>query len=156
LYARYRYLDFRGMGMADRVPLQLPVTEMYVPLKAWDGIPSEDTRPHAMPVRARKITGAVTENNSERLSGITPLLDLMKEHRGLVILGDPGAGKTTLLKYLTVLLATGRGAEVGLDRRLPVLVPISAYAEVLSKQDVPLQVFMADYYRNRSIDLPLH
>ena len=31
---RYRYLDFRGMGVTDRVPLRLPLIEMYVPLKA--------------------------------------------------------------------------------------------------------------------------
>lgn len=32
LVDRYRYLDFRGMGISDRVPLRLPLLEMYVPL----------------------------------------------------------------------------------------------------------------------------
>ena len=30
----YRYLDFRGMGMSDRVALKLSLLDMYVPLKA--------------------------------------------------------------------------------------------------------------------------
>ncbi|HHH42155.1 MAG TPA: hypothetical protein ENK56_09160, partial [Chloroflexi bacterium] len=34
LVARYRYLDFKGMGISDRVPLRLPLLEMYVPLQA--------------------------------------------------------------------------------------------------------------------------
>ena len=29
-----RYLDFRGMGMSDRVALKLSLLDMYVPLKA--------------------------------------------------------------------------------------------------------------------------
>jgi len=34
LVERYRYLDFKGFGVSDRVPLRLPLLEMYVPLKA--------------------------------------------------------------------------------------------------------------------------
>src|SRR6185312_11436975 len=34
LVERYRYLDFKGLGVSDRVPLRLPLLEMYVPLKA--------------------------------------------------------------------------------------------------------------------------
>ena len=40
LLTRYRYLDFRGMGMSDRVALRLPLTEMYVPLKARIEMPA--------------------------------------------------------------------------------------------------------------------
>jgi len=31
LVDRYLYLDFKGMGVNDRVPLRLPLVEMYVP-----------------------------------------------------------------------------------------------------------------------------
>jgi len=155
LYTRYKYLDFKGMGMSDRVPLQLPVAEMYVPLKARIELPDGDTWSQELRLAGRKMTKEEAENIGERQSGPQPVLDLLTRHAGLVVLGDPGAGKTTFLKYLTVLLALDRGAEVGLDRRLPVLVPLSAYATALAQQDVALQAFMGDYYRSRGIDLPL-
>lgn len=154
LYTRYKHLDFKGMGMADRVPLQLPVAEMYVPLKARVELPDGETWSHELRLAGRTMTKEEAENIGERLSGPQPVLDLLKRHAGLVILGDPGAGKTTFLKYLTVLLALDRGAEGGLDRRLPVLVPLSAYATALAQHDVSLQAFMGDYYRSRGIDLP--
>src|ERR1044071_32847 len=31
LVDRYRHLDFRGMGVSDRVPLRLPLLDMYIP-----------------------------------------------------------------------------------------------------------------------------
>ena len=43
LVNRYRYLDFRGMGMADRVALRLPLTEMYMPLTARIELPAGET-----------------------------------------------------------------------------------------------------------------
>jgi energy-coupling factor transporter ATP-binding protein EcfA2 len=155
LYTRYKHLDFKGMGMADRVPLQLPVADMYVPLKARIELPEGETWSHELRLAGRKMTKAEAENIGKRFSGPQPVLDLLKRYTGLVILGDPGAGKTTFLKYLTVLLALDRGAELGLDRRLPVLVPLSAYATALAQQDVSLQAFMGDYYRSRGIDLPV-
>jgi CRP-like cAMP-binding protein len=36
-------LDFKGMGMSDRVPLRLPLTQMYVPLKARIELPEGET-----------------------------------------------------------------------------------------------------------------
>ena len=155
LYTRYKYLDFKGMGMADRVPLQLPMADMYVPLKARVELPDGEAWSHELRLAGRKMTKAEAENIGERFSGPQPVLDLLRRHAGLVILGDPGAGKTTFLKYLAVLLALDRGAKVGLERRLPVLVPLSAYATALAQHDVSLQAFMGDYYRSRGIDLPV-
>ena len=40
LVDRYRYLDFKGMGMSDRVSFSLPLAAMYVPLKARVQLPS--------------------------------------------------------------------------------------------------------------------
>ena len=48
-----------------------------------------------------------------RLSEPQPVLELLKQHDGLIILGDPGAGKTTFLKYLALRLA----GELGIRRR---------------------------------------
>src|SRR5947199_6362867 len=43
LVERYRYLDFRGMGISDRVPLRLPLLDLYVPLKARVQTPEGET-----------------------------------------------------------------------------------------------------------------
>ena len=84
-----------------------------------------------------------------------PVMELLQENDGLIVLGDPGAGKTTFLKYVAVRLALGEGEALNLGTRLPVLLPLSAYANALAEQDVPLDCFMADYYRSRGVDLPL-
>ncbi len=78
-----------------------------------------------------------------------PVLELVQRFDGLVILGDPGAGKTTFLKYLALHLALGQGESLGLGGRLPILAPLSAYANELQTHDVRLDDFVASYYRGR-------
>ncbi|MDW8319680.1 MAG: NACHT domain-containing protein, partial [Anaerolineae bacterium] len=153
--ASYRYLDFRGMGMGDRVALRLPLLEMYVPLKARVERPQGETWARDLRLAGRRPTAEEAEAMGERLSEPTPVLDLLQRHDGLVVLGDPGAGKTTFLKYVALHLALGREADLGLSPRLPVLAPLSAYANALAVRDTPLDRFIADYYRERGIDLPL-
>ena len=80
------------------------------------------------------------------MSELQPVLKILQKQAGLVILGDPGSGKTTFLKYLTLMLASGKGDELGLGERLPILVPLSAYANALSeKKFVRLDDFIADF-----------
>lgn len=153
LLERYRYLDFRGMGMADRVALQLPLTGMYVPLKARIELPKGDTWARDLLVAGRKVSEDEVESMGERLSEPRPVVDLLKQYDGLIILGDPGAGKTTFLKYLAVTLAMGVGAALGLDGRLPILVPLSAYANAIDKHDKALPDFLGDYYKALGIPL---
>ena len=149
---RFRYLDFKGMGVYDRVPTRLPLLEMYVPLKARIELPKGETWTRQLHVAGRKIGAKEAEIIDHRLSEPVPVLDLLKQHDGLIILGDPGAGKTTLLKYITLRLALGEGEALGLGPRLPVLLPLSAYANALSIRNVPIDHFIADYYRDRGID----
>jgi formylglycine-generating enzyme required for sulfatase activity len=155
LYTRYRVLDFKGMGMADRVPLQLSIEQMYVPLKARVQMPEGETWARNLLLAGRRVTKEETAVMGERLSEPLPVLDLLQKYAGLVILGDPGAGKTTFVKYLTVMLALGQGEILGLGGRLPVLVPMSAYANSLAQQDVALQDFVIDSFRVRGIDVPV-
>ncbi|MGQ9628076.1 MAG: SUMF1/EgtB/PvdO family nonheme iron enzyme, partial [Anaerolineae bacterium] len=68
---------------------------------------------------------------------------------------DPGAGKTTFLKYLALKLAAGEWDELGLGAYLPVLVPLSAYANELAGRDVRLDDFIAGYFHHLGADLPI-
>ncbi len=154
LIERFRYLDFKGMGVNDRLPLRLPLLEMYVPLKARVETPEGETR-ERLNIAGRPQTKEETEAIGQRVSSLQPILDLLSENGGLIVLGDPGAGKTTFLKFLALSLATGQGAALGLKARLPVLLPLSAYANALADEDVRLDRFIARYSEERGVDLPL-
>jgi len=153
LLNRFRYLEFRGMGMADRVALQLPLTEMYVPLRARMEAPRGETWARELMLAGRKTSEEEAAAIGQRLSEPQPLTDLLASHDGLIILGDPGAGKTTFLKYLTLRLAAGEGEMVGLGKRLPILAPLSAYANALADGEVAFQDFLGDYYRTQNVPL---
>src|SRR6185436_4760675 len=58
----------------------------------------------------------------------------------VVILGDPGSGKSTLLKYLALRLAEELFAP------LPILVPLNAYADALTRGDINLQHYLPIYF----------
>jgi hypothetical protein len=128
LLDRYRFLDLKGMGVSDRIPLRLALLEMYVPLKARIEMPDGETWTRDLRLAGRKASAEEISAIGQRLSEPQPVLELLQRHNGLIILGDPGAGKTTFLKYLTLQLAQGQGTELGLGHRLPVLLPLSAYA----------------------------
>ncbi|MBI1294700.1 SUMF1/EgtB/PvdO family nonheme iron enzyme [bacterium] len=156
LVDRYRYLDFRGMGISDRVSLRLPLDEMYVPLKARIELPEGETWARQLRLGGRTPTEEEAEAMGQRLSEPRPLLELLTQNDGLIVLGDPGAGKTTFLKYLTLLLASGKTGQTQLTPRLPILISLSAYANALADKDIPLDRFIAGYFRDRGIDLPLN
>lgn len=153
---RYRFLDFKGMGVSDRVPLRLPLLEMYVPLKARVQTPEGETWAREMRLAGRKVTEEEAEAMGQRVSEPQPVLELLEKSSGLVILGDPGSGKTTFLKYLALCLATGQVKSLGLEARLPILVPLSAYANALAraKKDLSLDLFLPRYFEERDPDLP--
>lgn len=152
----YRYLDLRGMGVSDRVPLRLPLLDMYVPLKARREAPAGETWERQLRVAGRQASPEELEGLGERLGAPLPVLELLQKHDGLILLGDPGAGKTTFLKYLALMLATGQGDALGLGTRLPVLLPLAAYANTLAEEDMPLVRFISRYYQEkRGVELPI-
>lgn len=155
----YRCLDLRGMGVSDRVPLRLPLLEMFVPLKARREAPlgeTPDRESRELRLAGRRPGAEEIEGMGERLGGPMPVLDLLKAHDGLILLGDPGAGKTTFLKFLALTFASGQGEALGLGARLPVLLPLAAYANALAEADVPLVRFIACYYQEeRGVGVPL-
>jgi len=146
LLERYRYLDFKGMGISDRVPLKLGLINMYVPLKARIEIPKGETWNRELKLAGRKVSDEETDFMEKRLGEPAPIIKLMEQHDGLIVLGDPGAGKTTLLKYLTLELVEGRGHAVNLNGFLPILFPLSAYED---HTDMLLFDFIIDHYSKR-------
>jgi formylglycine-generating enzyme required for sulfatase activity len=156
LVDRYQFLELKGMGVSDRVSLQLPLLEMYVPLKARVEMPEGDTWARDLRLAGKRLIEEEAEAIGQRLSEPQPVLEMLQENDGLIVLGDPGSGKTTFLKYVALSLATGVGGDsLGLEPRLPVLAPLSAYAAAIKEEDVPLTDFIAGYYQHRGVELPL-
>ena len=144
LHDRHRFADFKGMGVANRVPLRLDLADLYVPLKARIELPQGETWSRDLLYAGRPIPDEDRAALGDRLSQPVPVVDLLQRHAGLVILGDPGSGKTTFLKHLTVRVATGQHP----DKRLPVVAPLSAYANAIAGQDVPLEEFIPRHFQN--------
>jgi len=179
LYDRHSFLNLKGMGVSDRVPLRLPLLDLYVPLKARLTLPEGETwqRVGRLVKSVLSATGMIRpegegwqqdlelagrpfskEDQTEltgRLGEPQLALKLLQKHDGLIILGDPGAGKTTFLKMLALRLALGQSEAVGLKQRLPLLAPLSAYANALAASDVRLDDFIAAYFRDIGSDLPV-
>ncbi len=160
LLDRHRYLQLKGMGVHDRVPLQLPLLELYVPLKARLEMPEGETWPRHLQVAGRSLEQSDTDAGepilTDRLSGPVPVLSLLSQHAGLIILGDPGAGKTTFLKMLALQLALGRGEQLGIGERLPLLASLADYANTLSTNPtLRLDQFIAATYQASGLDQPL-
>ncbi|HNN12414.1 MAG TPA: SUMF1/EgtB/PvdO family nonheme iron enzyme [Anaerolineales bacterium] len=150
---RHYYLSLKGMGVSDRVPLKLKLLDLYVPLKARMELPEGDTWKRDLSLAGRDIT----DNEQEILhfGDPVPLLDVMKKHSGVIVLGDPGAGKTTFVKYLALRLARGEGKKVELDDYLPILLPLAAFANALQTRDIPLDEFIVEYFEGIGANLPI-
>jgi formylglycine-generating enzyme required for sulfatase activity len=155
LLTRHRYLEFRGMGVDDKVPLKMPLLDLYVPLKARQEMPDGETWERHLRLAGRAVAEDEQIAAARRLGEPVPALDLLRKSDGLIVLGDPGSGKSTFLKFLALALAAGQGAGLGLADRLPVLVPLSAYAAALAGGNLRLDDFIAEYFRNSVGDLPL-
>lgn len=160
IHDRHAYLTMRGMGPAENVPLKLALLDLYVPLQARPEVPKGDTYERTITLAGRKFINIDRENEvvqEMRLGGPEPVLDILKKHGGVIILGDPGAGKTTFLKFLALKLARGEGAELGLEGRLPILLPLAAYANSLHEnQSIRLDDFIAEYYNDIGCDFPIN
>ena len=154
LYEMHRYLELRGMGITDQVALKLPLLDLFVPLEARVATPEGEAWRTEERLAGRRPSQEEIDAMGER-GKPHQVLDLLDRGDGLVVLGDPGAGKTTLLKFLAVTLASGQGGELGLGERLPVMLPLSAYARSLAQGEVTLDAFAARYYRELGVDLPL-
>ncbi len=151
---RYRYLSFKGFGPSDTIEMRVPLLDLYVPLKARRELPKGA---ETWGAEARLAGRRLKENEEEQIkySAPLPVLDLLRKNGGLILLGDPGAGKSTFLKYLAVKCAIGNGGELGLADRLPVLIPLAAYANEIESKDIRLDQFIEEYFRQTCQDWPV-
>ncbi len=134
LVAQTELLELAGIvdsGEQERPKLQ----DIYIALSAAEEVEERDERqPKEKRERERptKITRRVTIDQA------------LREHRNLMILGDPGAGKSTLLRYLTLVAAETATKDEGPLREtedfgrssfvlrrelgLPILIRLSSFA----------------------------
>ena len=145
LVDRYSYLDFRGMGTVI-IPPKIPLLDVYIPLQGLIKKSEGVTLTRTLGRGGHRFTTEEIEVIGERLGEPQPVLTLLEQHDGLIILGDPGAGKTTFLKYLALCLAGAEVQPLRLESRLPILLPLSDYAKALAGQDVSLDRFISNYY----------
>ncbi|RME87386.1 MAG: NACHT domain-containing protein, partial [Anaerolineae bacterium] len=133
--------------------LRLRLLDLYVPLRARLELPEGETWKRDLRLAGREGVG--DDHSPLRLGDPIPVLDILREHSGVIVLGDPGSGKTTFLKSLALRLARGEGKAIGLGDRLPILLPLAAYANALQHEDVPLDDFIAAYFKDIGADLPV-
>lgn len=144
----YQWLDFRGLLQLRNV-VRLPLDEVFVPLYATT-VSDYAPQPESL---ERPGSG----RDAERLWYTHPPLErrialneAVRQHRRLVVVGDPGSGKSTLLRFLALTFARGEQQvqdKLGIrEERLPILVPLSAFAEARKTQpELPLMAFLPAY-----------
>lgn len=143
LQRQYRALDFKGIPQIETFSRELRLEEVYVPLVARPEMPAGETW------ERRRLAGRMFDTDAlpekARMSfgrGLAPVRveEAMRDQPRVVVIGDPGSGKSTLLKHLALRLASEPNAP------LPILVPLNAYADALSRGDRNLQSFLSEYF----------
>lgn len=151
----YQYLDFKGIVQLEKLPIRLPLEQVYVQetarISVSDATLSRD-RIAGRAVVPADLARSLTERVANRLqdAGTLAVEEAMATHVGVVLLGDPGAGKSTVIKYFALMLAQNR--QLGSGSRhiegLPIVLPVTAYAAALETgRDISLEHYLPTYYR---------
>jgi formylglycine-generating enzyme required for sulfatase activity/energy-coupling factor transporter ATP-binding protein EcfA2 len=146
LQRAYRALDFKGIPQLETLSRELLLEEVYVPLVARPELPKGETWERRLAGRKMDSATVGAELASAQLASahfdVAPIRveEALRDQTRLVIIGDPGSGKSTLLKHLALRLAAEDNAP------LPILVPLNAYADALSKGDANLQRYLPEYF----------
>jgi formylglycine-generating enzyme required for sulfatase activity/energy-coupling factor transporter ATP-binding protein EcfA2 len=139
----YRALDFKGIPQLETLSRELLLEEVYVPLVARPELPKGETW-------ERRLAGRKMGKDELPDEAVTMMShveavpvrveEALRDQTRIVIIGDPGSGKSTLLKHLALRLAAEGNAP------LPILVPLNAYADALSKGGANLQQYLPAYF----------
>jgi serine/threonine-protein kinase len=136
LVAKYQTVHLGGLDPTRPDPLGLPLMDLHVALRGRRRLPGGEA------------------------AAAEPLSELVQAHPELLVLGEPGAGKTTFLKHLALAWAGETLAAYAytalqsvpawsgqthpsLKERLPLMVPLGAYARVAKEQ--ALEPFVVAY-----------
>ena len=144
----YRALDFKGIPQLDALSRDLMLEEVYVPLVARPELPGGETWERRLAGRALDLAAVPEEALAAmgKAEAVTPVHveEAMAKQKRVVVLGDPGSGKSTLLKHLARRLAGEDAAP------LPILVPLNAYADALSRADRNVQHYLAEHFAGQA------
>jgi formylglycine-generating enzyme required for sulfatase activity/energy-coupling factor transporter ATP-binding protein EcfA2 len=152
----YHALDFKGIPQLDTFSKELALEDVYVPLVARPDLPSGETWERARRFAGRTFDPDALPDDVGATLVVAPLAvapvpvrveEAMHDKSRVVVIGDPGSGKSTLLKHLALCLASEENAP------LPILVPLNAFADALSKADRHLQQYLPEYFAGLTKDL---
>jgi len=146
----YQYLEFKGIVQFEKLPLRLSLEKVYVNLWAQQELPTGETLKEELRLAGRKIAAdkemLLDDELELMIERAKPMQveEALTEYPALVILGDPGSGKSTLLKHLVLNAARNFDRE----KRLPILLPLAAYANALQAQPhLSLRDFLPEFYK---------
>ncbi|MCI0693802.1 SUMF1/EgtB/PvdO family nonheme iron enzyme [candidate division KSB1 bacterium] len=146
----YQYLEFKGIIQFEKLPLRMSLEKVYVNLWAQPELPTGETLKEELRLAGRKVAAdkemLLDDELELMVERARPVQvdEALAEHPALVILGDPGSGKSTLLKHLA--LAAARNFDKG--KRLPILLPLAAYAHALqANSQLSLHDFLPEFYK---------
>lgn len=148
-----RWLDLRGVLQVRNI-VRLPLDEVFVPP---DVTTTVDDAPLSVPSPESEQAGSDGGTRLMRtVERRLPLGAALREAQRLIILGDPGSGKSTALRFLTVTYARGRTRvqeRLGVEEdRLPVLVPLSAFAEARERDAATsIETFLPAYFNTQGL-----
>ncbi len=114
--------ELRGLQTSERVFFDLD--KVFVPLYLVETDPDLDEMPEQDPQNLAFQTFA------RRMTRV-PVLEMIKRHRRLLIVGSPGSGKTTLVAYLATQAARGQLFEGGQETRkvLPLVLTVRSFTD---------------------------
>jgi len=140
----HRALDLK-LPQLENFTRELLLEDVFVPLLAQPELPAGETW-------ERRLAGRDFNSDQVGAGLVSAHADIapvhveqaLAEKSCVVVIGDPGSGKTTLLKHLALRLAAEPNAP------LPILLPLNAYADALTRSDRNLQAYLTDYFAGRT------